>query len=80
MMFIRNSLESMEHIILALKHSATTSHWGEVQEKQRQADESPTSLLKAPSLENTLSHDKCSGTLDVSTYKGPGGPRRLTDS
>lgn len=44
------------------------------------SDESPTSLLQALSLENTLSQDKRSQTQDVpSQYKGPGGPRTLRD-
>lgn len=43
-------------------------------------DDSPTSLLKALSLEHTLSQDKCSQTQAVPPkYKGPGGPRRLRD-
>lgn len=46
----------------------------------RFSDDSPTSLLQAHSLENTLSQDKRSQTQDVpSQYKGPGGPRRLRD-
>lgn len=43
-------------------------------------DDLPTSLLKALSLEHTLSQDKRSQKQAVPPkYNGPGGPRRLRD-